>query len=933
MKKEFLHKGLAVFATVLMWTSSALAETVPSTKGEGIVQLSSLDLSNITCFDDNGKTAVRANRNTYDDDDIVLKGVTYESGVGTHAESKAVIKLNGATKFYAIAGVGDSADQIDGEGEVDHVVTLYKGSRDGATEVSNTHLTRMGDETATIDIDVTGYEYMVLHFRSGANNWSDHCVWADARFEYSGEAPETCMESDMYATPMVELPEIGPNGEQIIPLSSLEGFNYIENGWGTIQKDKSIDGNTITLKGVRYASGIGAHASGKMVVALNGTALRFHAVLGIDDETEGNGNCDYTVTLRKLNGEEVVVKSGTLSGTASAEVVTLDIDNLPDYRYLIIDFPEGSGGNGSDHVDIANAYFEWEYHNSSLPEFVSTEVLETGLNCATVLFSQPGVRYMHKLRSSNPDLKLSVRDLPEGLKFNEKRCLVEGVIEEEGAYTYTAVATDAEGTETLTPISLTVSSDLDQPTPWMGWLSWNVVQGEISQSVVETVADAFVSQGLLDAGYNVLAIDDLWHADERHPDGRPAEDLTKFPQGMKAAADYVHSKGLKFGIYSDAGTHTCAGRFGSLGYEEIDARQYAEWGVDLVKYDYCFNDGEDLATCIRTYKAMGDAIKASGRKMIFYICEWGVREPWKWGTEAGGSCWRTTYDVRDCWVGQSPGIGFVQSMAGMKDLWAYSGVNRFNDADMLCTGINGQGKSSSDLCATGPGMTKDEYRTQFAMWCMWSSPLALTFDLRKPISDVDKAIMTNKELIAINQDRMGQQAEFIGEYPGEMYLFAKDLENGDVAVSVTNMSDTDAGFTIDFEDIAALDSKELYFVRDLQAHQDMPDAIGEIAIDNIKKHETKVYRLSTTPSTDIVPEKTDAFAHMTVTIEDSRVIVCVPGSDTQDKQVQLCDPRGCVVATASGKENCFTLPLPLSQGVYIVSCTASGYSQSMKVSF
>ena len=922
-----------MLAAMLVWVVSASAETVAPTEGEGIVQMSALDLSKITYFNDNGQTAVRANRNTYGDGAIVLKGTTYESGVGTHADSKAVIKLNGATKFYVIAGVGDSADLIDGEGEVDHVVTLYQGSREGATEVSRVHLTRKDDAVAEIDLDVEGYDYLVLHFQAGANTWSDHCVWADARFEYSGEAPETCTEADMYAAAIIELPAVGANGEQIVPLSSLEGFDYIENGWGTLQKDRSIDGNTLTVKGVRYASGIGAHAPGKMVVSLNGTALRFHAVLGIDDETEGRGNCNYSVTLRKLNGEETVVQSGTLSGAASAEAVSVDIDNLPDYRYLIIDFPEGADGNGSDHVDIANAYFEWEYHNSSLPEFVSTDVLETGLNCATVLFSQPGVRYMHKLRSSNPDLKLSVRDLPAGLKFNEKRCLVEGVIEEEGEYTYTAVATDAVGTETLTPISLTVSSDLDQPTPWMGWLSWNVVQGEISQSVVETVADAFVSQGLLEAGYNVLAIDDLWHADERHPDGRPAEDPTKFPEGMKAVADYVHSKGLKFGIYSDAGTHTCAGRFGSLGYEEIDARQYAEWDVDLVKYDYCFNDGEDLATCIRTYKAMGDAIKASGRKMIFYVCEWGVREPWKWGAEVGGSCWRTTYDVRDCWVGQSPGIGFVQSMEGMKDLWPYSGVNRFNDADMLCTGINGQGKSSSDLCATGPGMTKDEYRTQFAMWCMWSSPLALTFDLRNPISEEDKAIMTNTELIAIDQDRMGQQAEFIGEYPGEMYLFAKDLENGDVAVSVTNMSDTDGSFTIEFADIPALESDAMYFVRDLQARKDMPEAKGKIIIENIRKHETKVYRLSSNPFSDVTEVDVDAVGRMTVDIDESTITVCLPDGDKYAKQLQLCDPRGCVIATASGDECCFTLPRPSEHGVYIINCTGSGFSNSQKVVF
>lgn len=918
-----MKRVLKLLALLVICALSANAQT-------STIALSELDLSVISCFNDNGRTAARANQDTYGGP-LILKGITYQSGVGTHAESKAVIKLNGATKFHAIAGVGDSAELKEGEGIVNHVITLYQDSRQGATQVSNVNLTRKDDAVDVIDLDVAGYDYLVLHFQPGANTYSDHCVWADAQFEYSGTAPETCSEADMFAGAIVELPTEGPNGEEIVPLSSLSGFEYIENGWGTLKKDKSIDNNTLAIKGVRYASGIGAHAPGKMVVQLNGTALRFHAVLGIDDETNGQGDCAYSVTLRKLNGEETIVSSGTLNGAASAQPVTIDIDNLPEYRYLIIDFPVGAGGDSYDHVDIANAYFEWTYVNSSLPEFVSTNVLETGLSCATILYSQPGVRFMHKLRSSNPDLQISVRDLPEGLVFNERRCLVEGKIEIEGEYSYNAVTTDPAGNEIITPISLTVSSDLDQPTPWMGWLSWNVVENEISQDVVETVADAFVSQGLLDAGYNILAIDDYWHAPQRHSDGRPAEDPAKFPNGMKAASDYVHSKGMKFGIYSDAGTKTCAGCFGSLGYEEIDARQYAEWGVDLLKYDYCFNEGEDVATARRNYKKMGDALEASGRKIIFYICEWGVREPWKWGAEVGGSCWRTTYDVRDCWVGTLPGIGFVQSMEGMKDLWAYSGVNRFNDADMLCTGINGTGKASSDLCASGVGMTKDEYRTQFAMWCMWSSPLALTFDPRKPISEVDKKIMTNAELIAIDQDRMGQQAEFIGEYPGNMYLFAKDLENGDVAVSVTNMSNTAGSFTIDFADIAALDRDATYYVRDLQAHEDLPNATGQIAINRIKKHETKVYRLSLNTQNGIASVITDAVSQMTVNATDTEITVCIPGSNNAEKHILLSDLRGRVIATDNGSEECFTLPRPTTPGVYIVNCTAAGLSHSIKI--
>lgn len=666
-----------------------------------------------------------------------------------------------------------------------------------------------------------------------------------------------CTEAGNYAeidsicvgSATISLPEKGRNGEQIVPLSSLD-ITKITNGWGTVQKDLSIDGNTLKLNGFSFESGVGIHATAQVIVKLGGSVTRFHAVLGIDDEvsptnTETMGRCDYSVKFCRRNGESKEVTSGEL--VLKANPVVVDIPISSEYDYLVIDLPEGSN-NSYDHVDIADAYFEFVYQNSTPPEIVGPEALESGLNCATTVFSQPGVRFMHKIRAlEGTEGTLSVKDLPDGLTFNSDRCLVEGKIDVEGEYTYTIVLDEGiEGTDPIeTPVSLTVSSNLQQPTPFMGWISWNVVQGDISQSVVETVADAFISQGLYDAGYKYLAIDDLWQATSRNSDGSPQEDSTKFPEGMKAAADYVHSKGLKFGVYSDGGYNTCAGRFGSYGYEEIDANTYASWGVDLLKYDYCSNPGEDVETAKTVYKAMGDALKASGRDILFYICEWGVREPWKWGAEVGGSTWRATYDVRDCWSGVSSGVGFVQSMQGMKDLWPYCGVNRFNDADMLCVGINGTGKSSSDLCDGTPGMTKDEYRTQFAMWCMWNSPLALSFDLREAISEEDLAIMTNTEMIALDQDLMGQAAEFIGEYTGNLYVFAKDLENGDVAISITNMSSTDTEFTLDLAHIPALDWQSSYSVRDVQYRADLDDVTdGQLNAGTIRTHETKVYRLS-----------------------------------------------------------------------------------------
>jgi alpha-galactosidase len=897
--------------------------------------MSELDLTPITCFDDAGKTAVRANQTTLGAP-IVLKSVLYESGVGTHAPSKAVIELNGATSFHAIMGVNDDADNKTDHGIVDYTIQLVKDKV--YTTVASGTLTRADDTVYTADITTTGYDYLVLEYATGAQAWADHCVWADARFTFTGEKPVTVSESDMYVSTddpnVVSLPTSGQNGEEIVPLSSLE-IAKSDCGWGTIQANKSIDGNAIKLKGKTYLSGVGTHGPSCIVVKLNGAVNNFHTSLGIDDEVlsyaqsqSSQGRIEYSIVLRKEDGSEKVVSSGECNAVDS-DVITVDVD-CQGYKYLVLTTTNGSDGqNGNDHVDWANAYFEYKEQNSTRPEIVESSVLESALNCATVMFSQPGVRFMHKIHSNNPDATFSVSNLPEGLSWNEKRNLIEGIVEKEGEYTYNVTVTNGSEVND-TPISLTVSSNLQQPTPFMGWLSWNVVQGEISETVIKTVADAFISQGLLDAGYNYLVIDDLWHASSRDSEGNPVEDSSKFPNGMKVCADYTHSKGLKFGIYSDGGTYTCAGMFGSYGYETKDANKYAEWGVDLLKYDYC-NAPSDLASAKARYKAMGDALKATGRDILFYMCEWGVREPWKWGPETGASCWRATYDTRDGWTGTSGGIGMTQSVAGMRDLWPYSGVNRFNDADMMCVGIHGTGKSSSDLVSGTPGMTQDEYRSQFAMWCMWSSPLTLSFDLRKSITEDDLAIMTNTEMIAIDQDRMGQQAEFIeGEDTG-CQLYAKDLENGDVAVAVINMGSAQASYTIDFSKISALDPTKEYVLRDVQNRADMDDVTDGKMNVTVRKHATVVYRLALKEKSSIANVTTSKVGDMVIAYNGDTLTVTLPASDSQKMRVLLSDLEGRVLANATTDAPTATIAVPATRGTYVVNAICGAHSYTQKV--
>lgn len=916
-------KSFALAASLLT-APTLLAETARLSELEGIEKITFL-----------AGEAVRANRST-NNNPLTIQGQVYASGIGTHAPSVAIIELNGADSFHSIIGIDDEADRKANHGIIDYVVTAYGTSTADATQLASGHLDRMaGTWSDTLDFNgLERYKYLKIDMQQGAQAWADHVDLADASLTYTGEKPRFVAAGEMFVQGTVKLPATPTiEGAQIIPLSSLQLAN-ISNGWGTIRPNKSIDNNPITIKGSVYESGVGLHATAKVVVKLNGTTPKFHATLGLDDEIsnslEGNSRVNkntelvaYKVLLRRQGGATTTACEGTLRFN-DPQPVEIDLDGLGEYKYLIIELDQ-NGSNECDHVDLGNAYFEFLYQNSNEPELVPESSLAAGLDAATTVFSQPNVRFMHRLRALNPDAAITVSDLPEGLTFNEKRNLVEGKIAQEGVYTYT-VTVSSDGDEVSSPITLTVSSDLQQPVPFMGWLSWNAIERNISETVIKAVADQMEEKGLIEAGYTYLVIDDLWHADARGEGGETLENPTKFPSGMKASADYVHSKGMKFGIYSDAATRTCAGAYGGLGYEEIDAKNYAKWGVDILKYDYC-GAPTDVASAKTRYKAMGDALKNSGRNIILYICEWGPREPWKWGAEVGGSCWRATYDTRDCWIGASGGIGIVQSIAGMKDIWAYNGVNRFNDADMMMLGLNGTGRSSSHLCQTGPGMTKDEYRTQLALWCMWSSPLTLSNDMSQPLSEVDHAIMTNAELIALDQDRMGQAAETIFHDANDYLLLAKDCENGDVAISLTNLTGAAKTYTVDFSEIGALDAGQEYFVRDCQNHADLPSAKGSIEIQALPSHATAVYRL-TPKATSAIEALSAPAADMQVQAADSLVSVTIAGA--APKRLILSDMAGRVVDAAEGTAQTYALRAP-APGIYVVNAVCQARSQSKMI--
>ena len=364
--------------------------------------------------------------------------------------------------------------------------------------------------------------------------------------------------------------------------------------------------------------------------------------------------------------------------------------------------------------------------------------------------------------------------------------------------------------------------------PPMGFNTWNTFAENINEDVIKEIADAMVEKGLLDAGYEYLVIDDCWSEKQRDPEtGKIIPDHIKFPNGMKAVSDYVHSKGLKFGMYSCAGTRTCADYPGSFDHEFLDAETFAEYGADFLKYDYCYRPAHHHGDLL--YRKMGMALKACGREILFSACNWGCDDVHKWIRSTGAHMYRSTGDI-------------VDNFKSMKDICfsqfenlAFSAPGCWNDIDMLTVGMFGKGNVGST------GSTAVDYKTEFAIWCMYSAPLMLGGDIRT-FDDEMMKLVTNKDLIRINQDEEGRPAfvtdsHIVCNIQGETVytasrddkkVFVKLLSDNEIAVLFANFSDDDRKVDFFFEDAGipvasgyGLDMREVFTCEKLGVQKDM----------------------------------------------------------------------------------------------------------------
>ena len=365
----------------------------------------------------------------------------------------------------------------------------------------------------------------------------------------------------------------------------------------------------------------------------------------------------------------------------------------------------------------------------------------------------------------------------------------------------------------LAPATSAQTSASLAPTPPMGWNSWNKFGCNVSDKLIREMADAVVSSGMQAAGYQYVNIDDCWQV-SRDAAGTIVADPARFPSGIKALADYVHGKGLKLGIYTDAGTGTCEKRPGSLNHEVQDAKTYASWGIDYVKIDWCNAEGLDPEV---QYAKLRDALANSGRPIVFSICNWGVKTPWRWGP-ATGNLWRTTGDINDTYERMSL-IGF-----GQNGLEKFAGPGHWNDPDMLEVG-NG-------------GMKRDEYRTHMALWALLAAPLLAGNDLRN-MSPETKELLLNSEVLAVDQDAKGVQGHRVWE-EGPLEIWVKPLADGGHAVGLFNRSESATKMTLDFKSIGAPASARL---RDLLDHKDLGTAQNSYSAE-VPKHGVVLVKVS-----------------------------------------------------------------------------------------
>ena len=642
-------------------------------------------------------------------------------------------------------------------------------------------------------------------------------------------------------------------------------------GWGDPHKNKSVENHPLTIGGQTFDRGFGTHAESTLNIALDGGAEKFSASVGVDDEVDGNANA--SVEFFVIGDGKTLWSSGVMHAKDAAKPCEVNVNGV---KLLTLKVGDAGDGVDHDHADWADAKFDapiakifrasGEELAEPVPRYILTPVAPATprINGPNIFGVRPGSPFLYMIPATGErPMKFSADGLPHGLKVDSKTGRITGKIGSKGEFIVTLRAKNWLGkTEKQFRI---VCGDQMSLTPPMGWNSWNCFAHAVSEDKVKAAADAMVRSGLINHGWSYINVDDYWqnHRDSQDPTLHgPFRDAKgfivpnlRFPD-MKGMADYIHSPGVKAGLYSSPGPWTCGGCAASYDHEMQDAQTYAKWGFDYLKYDWCSYRPEmenqrgnstnypinakswgdsmptdtKLAQYITPYALMGQCLRAQKRDIVFSLCQYGMGDVWQWGGSVNGNCWRTTGDITDTWRSMS-NIGFRQDKTA-----PFAKPGNWNDPDMLIVGQVGWG----NLHPTR--LTADEQYTHISLWCLLSAPLLIGCDMDK-LDDFTISLLSNDEVLAIDQDALGKEATCVSTN-GDVRIYEKQLEDGGRAIGFFNLGVQPA--QLQFNDFASLQLTGKFHARDLWRQTNLPDVntTGDALPLTVSAHGVVLYKFT-----------------------------------------------------------------------------------------
>ncbi len=581
---------------------------------------------------------------------------------------------------------------------------------------------------------------------------------------------------------------------ETVPLSELD-LSKMSAGWGRPRANRSVQEQTLSIAGRRFEHGVGTHAESFLWIDLQGGCRRFTAWVGVDDEVTGTG----TIEFRVVADGQTLYRSGVMKTGDAARHVDVDLTGRAQLVLMVF---SGADGIDYDHADWADAVFEVTGKKPvalappAPPEEEPKEILtpkpgpQPQINGPRLFGARPARPFVYRIPCTGArPMAFAADQLPDGLQLDPETGIITGrVPAAAGDYPVQLQARNAAGS--CDRVFTIVVGDALALTPPMGWNSWYIHYARVTEQHLRDAADTMIASGMADYGYMYVNVDDCWMkklGDDPLRDARGAVlPNAKFPdiQGM---VDAIHAKGLRAGTYISPGPATCAGYVGSYQHEEIDAKQFAQWGFDFLKYDWCSygqvatGEGRDRLT--KPYRQMGDILQKLDRDVVFNLCQYGMGDVWEWGGEVGGHCWRTTGDLGLAPSQRLPGFYSI----GLSNArhWEYAKPGQWNDPDYILIGwIN---SSDDNPEGTPTALRAGEQYSYMSMWCLMAAPLIFSGDMAK-LDEFTLNVLCNAEVIAIDQDALGRQARIV-TLDDLTLILAKTLEDGSVAVGLFNLDD------------------------------------------------------------------------------------------------------------------------------------------------